>query len=89
MCSGANGSWRLHLSGLRNHRQQLVVDLWQRVGELAPASYGLLYIQDDEDPAHGNEWVAWPLRRGSTRAEADPFLSPVVPALQDPEPWEQ
>lgn len=81
--SQANAAWHLRLSGYRNHRQQPVIDLWHKVAETAPASYGLLYVQDDEDPQAGNEWVAWTMRRGTVTREKDPFLSPVVPVVED------
>jgi len=71
--SSANGAWHLHLSGYRNHRQALVLETWGRIGELAPGSYGLLYVQDDEDPERNNEWVAGGPLRGGTAAPAGAF----------------
>ncbi|EMO05921.1 hypothetical protein LEP1GSC116_1198 [Leptospira interrogans serovar Icterohaemorrhagiae str. Verdun HP] len=42
-----------------------------------PGSYGLLYIQDEEDDKneidHSNEFVVWKLARGHLNQEKDPF----------------
>ncbi|MCO5996263.1 Imm7 family immunity protein [Actinoallomurus rhizosphaericola] len=82
-----NGMSQLHISGLLNRRAgegQSVIDAFNRVGEVAPGSYGLLYILDDEDPAgNGNEFQVLVMRRGQVSQQSDPFLSPCVPVIED------
>src|SRR4051812_5962325 len=46
----SNGSAHLWLAGLRNHRQDAVIDGFRRIAQLAPGSYGVLYVYDDEAP---------------------------------------
>ncbi len=83
-----NGQWHVWLAGHRNHRNSDVLDAWRAIGIEAPGSYGLLYVHDDEAPEQHNEWVAWSMARGCVTVAPDPFLSPYVPVLEDPESWE-
>jgi immunity protein 7 of polymorphic toxin system len=83
-----NGVYYLHLGGNPNHRGRhgaAVVDLFARVGQLAPGSYGLLYVHDDEDPDHRLGFRVFRLARGAVTEHADHLLSPVIPTLEDEE----
>ena len=80
----ANGSAHLWMAGLRNHRQDTVVEAFRRIADAAPWSYGLLHVYDDEARgANENRWVAWVMKRGSVAPEADPYLSPHVGVVED------
>ena len=80
----SNGSAHVWLAGLRNHRQDDVIDAFGRIAELAPGSYGVLYVHDDEAWGEdSNRWVAWVMKRRAVTAEADPFLSPHVGVVED------
>lgn len=82
----ANGVPVLHLGGVLKRPSTVgasLLHLFIRVGELAPASYGLLHVHDDEDFAHGNEFRVYRMVRGQVTECADPFLSPVVPTVAD------
>lgn len=79
----ASGVW---LAGYRNHRNAHVLETWRTIGQLAPGSYGLLYVQDDEDEGRDNSWVVYAMTRGQVTEGTDAWLSPVVPTLQDPAP---
>lgn len=84
-----NGTPTLHLAGNPNHRGTWgpsVIDLFARVGAIAPGSYGLLYVWDDESEPHRNEFRVFRLVRGELTEHADPFLSPVIPTLEDRDP---
>ncbi|MEU5614294.1 Imm7 family immunity protein [Streptomyces sparsogenes] len=51
-----NGEPFIHLGGHSNHRSAPdVVGLLEHVAAVAPGSYGLLHMRDDEDPGHENE----------------------------------
>jgi hypothetical protein len=82
-----NGMSQLHISGFINHRSgegQEVIDSFHRVGEVAPGSYGALYMFDDEDPGgKRNEFQVLVMRRGRVTQEADRFLSPCIPMIED------
>lgn len=80
----ANGSAHLWLAGLRNHRQDPVVDVYRRVAEAAPWSYGTLHVLDDEAPGDaGNRWTVWVMKRGTVTPHADLFLSPHIGEVED------
>ncbi|MBM7085724.1 Imm7 family immunity protein [Micromonospora sp. WMMD734] len=81
-----NGAHHVHLGGFRNHRggrDADVIELFTRIGHLAPGSYGLLYVHDDEDPGHELTFRVHRLVRGAVTAHADQLLSPVIPTLED------
>jgi hypothetical protein len=81
-----NGTYYLHLGGNPNHRGQhgeAVVDLFAKVGQRAPGSYGLLYVHDDEHPRHMLSFRVFRLVRGTVTEHADHLLSPVIPTLED------
>ncbi|MFJ7219407.1 Imm7 family immunity protein [Amycolatopsis sp. NPDC098790] len=83
-----NGTYYIHLGGNPNRRGQHgaeVVDLFAKVGQLAPGSYGLLYLHDDEDPEHMLSFRVFRLARGMVTEHADHLLSPVIPTLEDAE----
>lgn len=83
-----NGIYYIHLGGNPNRSGRhgaAVVDLFAKVGRLAPGSYGLLYVHDDEHPEHMPDFRVFRLARGVVTEHADHLLSPVIPALEDPE----
>ncbi len=81
----------LFAHGLRNHRYEPVIDLFRWVATELPYSYGLLYVQDDEEHSRGgdyeNEFRVWRLARGQFEEMTDPFLSPYIPTVEPP--WEE
>ncbi len=58
------------------------VEVLKTIGLLAPGSYGLLYVHDDEGDA-GNEFVVWVLAKGTVTCQQDQFLSPRIPKVDD------
>jgi len=81
----ANGHLHLSLAGCHNHADARVLYLFHDVARLAPGSYGLLYIHDDEDPERdtANRWTSHVLARGAVTAVPDPFLSPIIEVVED------
>ncbi|WP_030602301.1 Imm7 family immunity protein [Streptomyces achromogenes] len=80
-----NGEPFIHLGGHSNHRSAPdVVGLFEEVAALAPGSYGLLHVRDDEDRGHENEFRVLRLVRGTVTEHTERLLSPCVPALEDP-----
>lgn len=85
-----NGLRYLNVHGLRNHRYEPVIDLFRWVAANLPASYGLLYVHDDEDNGrtghdYSNCFRVWRLARGHLSEQDDPFLSPCIPTIERPE----
>ena len=83
-----NGCDSLSVAGQHNHRSNYIIELFQWVAEHASGSYGLLYVRDDEDDSRNgnfsNEFRVWRLCRGRLTECDDPFLSPVIPTIEDP-----
>lgn len=76
----------LSAHGLRNHQYEPVIELFRWVAAELPFSYGLLYVNDDEDTRrggdHANEFRVWRLARGEFGEFADSFLSPYIPTVE-------
>jgi hypothetical protein len=82
-----NGEAQLWAAGARNHAAPIereALDLYHFIARAAPGSYGLLYIQDDEDPVHYNDFQMYLVARGVLTEHADHYLSPFVPVIEDP-----
>ncbi|WP_329316930.1 Imm7 family immunity protein [Streptomyces sp. NBC_01262] len=80
-----NGEPFIHLGGFSNHRTSPeIFDLFSHVGSVAPGSYGLLHVRDDEDRGHGNEVRVLRLARGIVTEHTEALLSPCIPTLEDP-----
>jgi hypothetical protein len=78
-----NGTPFVHLGGFNNHRDDAVVELFMRVGTVAPGSFGLLHVLDDEDPEHANDVQVLSLVRGRVTWSTESRLSPCIPTLED------
>ena len=82
-----NGQAQFHFGGFRNRRTADFDDVLTAVVELAryaPGTFGLVHYHDDEDPVRDNEYRVLVIRRGEVTEQDDPFLSPVIPAVEDP-----
>ncbi|MEU0029652.1 Imm7 family immunity protein [Streptomyces sp. NPDC006335] len=80
-----NGSPFIHLGGHSNHRSAPdIVELFEHVAVVAPGSYGLLHVRDDEEPDHGNEVRMLRLVRGVLTQHTEALLSPCIPTVEDP-----
>lgn len=80
-----NGEPFIHLGGASNHRSSPdVVELFEHVAVVAPGSYGLLHVLDDEEPGRGNEVRVLRLVRGRVTQHTEALLSPYVPTVEDP-----
>ncbi|MEV7512218.1 Imm7 family immunity protein [Streptomyces sp. NPDC090085] len=80
-----NGEPFIHVGGNSNHSSSLdVVGLFDHVAEVAPGSYGLLHVRDDEEPGHENEVHVLRLARGTVTRHTETLLSPCIPTLEDP-----
>ena len=83
-----DGTQFLTFSGQRDPRDTYFDDLLRVIQELAaraPGSYGTIHYHDD-DPDHPftNEFRVIALARGRLVEHPDPFLSPVIPTIEDP-----
>lgn len=82
-----NGNHHLIVSGFTNHAlpaSKKLFDLYKYIANIAPGSYGLLYIHDDEDiNGFENEFRVFVLARGELIEKKDMFLSPYIPTVED------
>ncbi len=74
-----NGVDSVWVHGQHNSHAPYVLELFAWVGRHAPGSYGLLYTRGELD----DDFVVHRLCRGAVTKHADPFLSPVLPTIED------
>ncbi|MFJ2178870.1 Imm7 family immunity protein [Streptomyces sp. NPDC087851] len=80
-----NGEPFIHLGGNSNHRSSPdVVELFEYAAVVAPGSYGLLHVRDDEEPDHENEVRVLRLARGVVTQHTEALLSPCIPTVEAP-----
>ena len=83
-----NGDWFMEFTIYANRpnpQTQEVFQLYEKIGELAEGSYGLIYLHDDEDKGKWNEFRVYALSRGLVKEFRDSFLSPFIPTIEDKE----
>lgn len=82
-----NGDYHLIASGFTNHSypaSEQLFGLYKYIAQIAPGSYGMIYIHDDEDKrGFDNDFRVHVLAKGIIEEKADPFLSPFVPTIED------
>lgn len=82
-----NGVFHLAVSIFTNHRDTRIdeaLGLFQYISRIAPGSYGLLYLNDDEDKrGRENEFVVYVLAKGKLDECKDVYLSPLVPTVEE------
>lgn len=83
-----NGEWFLEFTIFANRKNpetEEVFQLYNRIGELAEGSYGLIYLYDDEAEGKENQFQVFSLSKGSIKEFSDSYLSPVIPTIGDAE----
>ncbi|WP_145049320.1 Imm7 family immunity protein [Paenibacillus xylanexedens] len=81
-----NGQFHLWMTGLWNREPSSrfsPVEIMKTIGVMAPGSYGMLYVFNDEHPKRFNEFNVYVLVRGNVEERNDPFLSPFIPNVAD------
>ena len=79
-----NGMDTIHFAGHHNHKQTAPLDLLNEVGAIAPGSYGLIHIYDDEHPENPNCVQKHILKRGKVYSSIETALSRYTPEVEDP-----
>lgn len=83
-----NGEWFLEFTifaNRKNPQTEEAFKLFNKIGELAEGSYGLIYLYDDEADGRENQFQVFSLSRGSIKEFSDSYLSPIVPTIEDAE----
>ena len=81
-----NGSFYLDTLLDHNHRTGDVVgviELYKAVAQAATGSYGVIYLRDDEDAVHSNEFQVFVFKRGKCCFRTDTDFSPCIPVIED------
>lgn len=81
-----NSCRMLWFCGLTNHWSSDVDEVFallKFIAACAPGSFGILYLWNDEDPQHPNEFRIWSLARSVLSEHGDSLLSPCIPTIED------
>ena len=83
-----NAVYQISIFGCCNHKGytwQQVYRLLQWIAKSAVGSYGIFYLQDDEDIEAGNtdKFIIYCLKKGQIYQIEDKLLSPLVPEIED------
>jgi hypothetical protein len=83
-----NVSYFFSIVGSTNHAEPVernLLGLLHIIADSTPGSYGLIYIQDDENTeGFGNEFQVLRVVRGKVERLKDNYLSPCIPVIEDP-----
>lgn len=82
-----NGIETFLASGLHNHNDGYIIEVFKWLGHNAPGSYGLLYYQDDETKEMEDSFKVLIMKKGMVTEMADPFLSPRIPTIENDTDW--
>lgn len=82
-----NGEWFIEFTLFSNRLNPQVLEVFEfckQIGKLADGSYGLIYLYNDEDMnGKENQFQVFSLARGVIKENPDPFLSPIIPMIED------
>ena len=82
-----NGEWFIEFTIFCNRINPQVEEafrLFEKIGQIAKGSYGLIYLYNDEDTqGKNNIFQVFSMVRGKIYEKEDPFLSPIIPVLED------
>lgn len=68
-----------------NHRTAEVdniVEVYKSITKTATGSYGMIYIRDDEDAEHYNEFQIYVFKKGTCTKKTDKDFSPCIPMIE-------
>lgn len=68
-----------------NHRTaevDNVIEAYKNVAETATGSYGVIYLRDDEDAEHYNEFRVYVFKKGTCTQKIDKDFSPCIPIIE-------
>ena len=77
-----NGMVVLGAHGVRNHRNEVAVELFRRIAKEFPHSFGLLHLWDDEHSEFDNCFRVYRYAHGDCLEMDDPHLSPCIPTIE-------
>lgn len=69
-----------------NHRTAEVdniIGAYTKISQTATGSYGVIYLRDDEDAEHYNEFQVYAFKNGTCTQRADVDFSPCAPTIEE------
>lgn len=83
----SNGEAIVTATKLANHLSNditEIINFFEQITVIAPGSYGLLYLYNDEDKnGFDNTFQVFVLSKGNFELHRDPFLSPYITTVED------
>jgi len=77
-----NGIVTFLASGLHNHNDGYIIEIFKWLGQNAIGSYGLLYYQDDEDKQTVDGFKIYAMKKGKVTEKMDKEFSPRIPTIE-------
>lgn len=80
-----NGTAFINTLFCSNHRIPTVDEIiktYKSISEIATGSYGIIYLKDDEDDEHFNEFQVYIFKKGQCTYQIDTYFSPCIPAIE-------
>lgn len=59
-----------------------IIETYKKVSKIATGSYGIIYLQDDEDEKHYNEFQIYVFKKGQCISQIDTNFSPCIPTIE-------
>ena len=69
-----------------NHRTKetdTIIETYKSIAKTATGSYGIIYLHDDEDTKHYNEFQLFIFKKGECIYKTDDVFSPCIPTIED------
>ena len=68
-----------------HHTKQVdsVIETYKNISKVATGSYGCIYLRDDEDAVHYNEFQIYLFKKGDCIYKIDKEFSPCIPVIED------
>ena len=80
-----NGTAFINTLFCSNHHTSEVDDIietYKIVSKIATGSYGIIYLKDDEDEKHYNEFQIYLFKKGQCTFQVDTNFSPCIPTIE-------
>jgi hypothetical protein len=82
-----NAEFHVWTSGNHNHKptgEYCPIEFFKYIAQIAPGSYGILYVLDDEDLINDNDnyFKVFVLAKGKITEHRDSYLSPFIPTVE-------
>lgn len=69
-----------------NHRTaeiDNIINAYTKIAQTATGSYGVIYLRDDEDAEHYNDFWIYVFKKGTCTQRIDKDFSPCIPMIED------